>query len=30
MVQDAEKFRAEDELIEKKIQAKNGLENYCF
>ena len=30
MVQDAEKFKAEDELIEKKIQAKNGLENYCF
>jgi L1 cell adhesion molecule like protein len=30
MVQDAEKFKAEDELVKKKIEAKNGLENYCF
>jgi L1 cell adhesion molecule like protein len=30
MVQDAEKFKAEDELIKKKIEAKNGFENYCF
>merc|ERR1711990_701862 len=30
MVDDAEKFKAEDELIKKKIEAKNGFENYCF
>lgn len=30
MVNDAEKFKAEDELVKKKIEAKNGLENYCF
>merc|ERR1711977_654188 len=30
MVQDAEKFKAEDELIKKKVEAKNALENYCF
>jgi len=30
MVQDAEKFKAEDDLVRKKIEAKNGLENYCF
>jgi len=30
MVQDGEKFKAEDELIKKKIEAKNGFENYCF
>lgn len=30
MVQDAEKFKAEDELVKKKIEAKNGFENYCF
>merc|ERR1712160_141484 len=30
MVQDAEKFKEEDELVKKKIEAKNGLENYCF
>ena len=30
MVADAEKFKAEDELIRKKIEAKNGLENYIF
>merc|ERR1712023_478530 len=29
-VQDAEKFKAEDELVKNKIEAKNGLENYCF
>merc|ERR1739846_2424 len=26
----AEKFRAEDESNRAKIEAKNGLENYCF
>merc|ERR1711918_336310 len=30
MVQEAEKFRAEDESAKLKIEAKNGLENYCF
>jgi len=30
MVQDAEKFKEQDELVKKKIEAKNGLENYCF
>merc|ERR1712070_953872 len=30
MVQEAEKFRAEDEQNKSKIEAKNGLENYCF
>jgi len=30
MVQEAEKFRAEDEQNRGKVEAKNGLENYCF
>jgi len=30
MVADAEKFKAEDDLIAKKVEAKNGFENYCF
>merc|ERR1712099_131286 len=30
MVQEAEKYRAEDEENKSKIEAKNGLENYCF
>merc|ERR1711865_17721 len=30
MVQEAEKFRAEDEEHKSKVEAKNGLENYCF
>merc|ERR1712139_333286 len=30
MVQEAEKYRAEDEANKTKIEAKNGLENYCF
>jgi heat shock 70kDa protein 1/2/6/8 len=30
MVQDAEKFKAEDEATKKKIEAKNAFENYCF
>merc|ERR1711904_300202 len=29
MVQEAEKYRAEDEAQKVKIEAKNGLENYC-
>jgi len=30
MVGDAEKYKAEDELMAAKIEAKNGFENYCF
>merc|ERR1719262_285205 len=30
MVQEAEKYAAEDEINRQKIEAKNGLENYCF
>merc|ERR1711877_10013 len=30
MVQEAEKYAAEDEANKAKIEAKNGLENYCF
>ena len=30
MVADAEKYKAEDELVAKKIESKNGFENYCF
>ena len=30
MVQDAEKFKAEDEAMRKKVDGKNSLENYCF
>merc|ERR1712164_177148 len=30
MVQDAEKYKAEDEKVKAKVEAKNGLENYCY
>ena len=30
MVQDAEKFKDQDDQVKKRIEAKNGLENYCF
>jgi len=30
MVSEAEKFKAEDDANKAKIEAKNGLENYCF
>merc|ERR1712210_425694 len=30
MVSEAEKYKAEDEANRQKIEAKNGLENYCF
>jgi len=30
MVQEAEKFKAEDDMNKEKVEAKNGLENYCF
>eukprot|EP00566_Odontella_aurita_P008458 CAMPEP_0113538534 /NCGR_PEP_ID=MMETSP0015_2-20120614/7417_1 /TAXON_ID=2838 /ORGANISM="Odontella" /LENGTH=655 /DNA_ID=CAMNT_0000438115 /DNA_START=18 /DNA_END=1985 /DNA_ORIENTATION=- /assembly_acc=CAM_ASM_000160 len=30
MVQDAEKYKAEDDANRNRIEAKNGLENYCY
>jgi len=30
MVDDAEKYKAEDDAIAARIQAKNTLEHYCF
>lgn len=30
MVNEAEKFKGEDEKVKKRIEAKNALENYCF
>eukprot|EP00184_Porphyridium_aerugineum_P008139 CAMPEP_0184692410 /NCGR_PEP_ID=MMETSP0313-20130426/902_1 /TAXON_ID=2792 /ORGANISM="Porphyridium aerugineum, Strain SAG 1380-2" /LENGTH=661 /DNA_ID=CAMNT_0027150237 /DNA_START=309 /DNA_END=2294 /DNA_ORIENTATION=+ len=30
MVRDAEKYKAEDEMAKKRIEAKNGLENYSY
>ena len=30
MVADAEKFKAQDEEVRKKVEAKNALEGYCF
>jgi len=30
MVNEAEKYKEEDEANKAKIEAKNGLENYCF
>jgi len=30
MVQDAERYKEEDEKTRKKVDAKNSLENYCF
>lgn len=30
MVQDAEKYKAEDEMVKKKVDAKNSLENYAY
>ncbi|KAG9455901.1 hypothetical protein H6P81_000409 [Aristolochia fimbriata] len=30
MVKDAEKYRAEDEEVKKKVEAKNSLENYAY
>jgi len=30
MVNEAEKFKGEDEKIRRKIEAKNGFENYCY
>ena len=30
MVKDSEKFAAEDEQARKKVEAKNGVENYAY
>jgi len=30
MVQEAEKFKAEDEILAKRVGVKNGLETYCY
>lgn len=30
MVQDAEKFKSEDEKVKERIDTRNGLESYCF
>lgn len=30
MVQDAERYKAEDDKVKSRIEKKNGLENYCF
>lgn len=30
MVQDAEKYKAEDDAAKEKIEARNSLENYCY
>ncbi|KAJ3704762.1 hypothetical protein LUZ61_008467 [Rhynchospora tenuis] len=30
MVQEAEKYKAEDEAVKKKVEAKNSLENYAY
>jgi len=30
MVKEAEKYKGEDEQVRKKVEAKNGLENYCY
>jgi len=30
MVNEAEKFKGEDDKVKKRIESKNSLENYCF
>ena len=30
LVSDAEKFKAQDDVVRKKVEAKNALEHYCF
>ena len=30
MLAEAEEFKAQDEANKKKVEAKNGLENYCY
>jgi len=30
MVSEAEKYKAEDDVVKKRVETKNGFENYCF
>lgn len=30
LIKESEKFKAEDDLVRKKVEAKNGLENYTY
>jgi len=30
IVKDAERYKEEDDILKKKVQAKNGLESYCY
>jgi len=30
MINEAEKYKQEDEEVKKRVEAKNGLENYCY
>jgi len=30
MVSEAEKYKSQDDAVRKTVEAKNGLENYCF
>ena len=30
LIKEAEKFKNEDEQVKKRVEAKNGLENYCY
>jgi L1 cell adhesion molecule like protein len=30
LVKEAEKYKSEDEIIKKKVEAKNALENYTY
>jgi len=30
LVKEAEQFKAEDDAVKKRIEAKNGLEHYCY
>ena len=30
LVKEAEKYKNEDEIIKRKVEAKNGLENYTY
>jgi len=30
MVSEAEKYKAEDDIVRNRIEARNGFENYCF
>jgi len=30
MVSEAEKYKAEDDVVKKRVETRNGFENYCF